>query len=80
MSESEVQQKLRDLVAGLVGISPEDIDEEDLLTEDLHMSVRDIADLKEKLIDGDFIDKIEISPSETFGSLTEKIESEAEIE
>ena len=75
--DSETEQtkhKIKTLLANYLGIETEDIEDDSILAEDLHMKPTDLTDFTEMLnkngLDGSSIDLTEI---ETFEDLVEAI-------
>ncbi len=67
--ENNPGKTIKIILAGLIGVEPEDIKNEDYLDEDLHMGPAEVADFLQKLQEQDFdmagVEKIsELSISE----------------
>ena len=67
--ENNPIKTIKIILAGLIGVEPEDIKNEDYLDEDLHMGPAEVADFLQKLQEQDFdtasVEKIsELSISE----------------
>jgi len=76
-NKSDTKLKIKTILAGFLGIEPEDIEDEDSLTADLHMKPSDLTDFLELMesngIDTSSIDFIEV---DTFAELIESIGAE----
>ena len=65
---------IRKLLAYHLGLEPTDIEDEDSLTIDLHMTPADLTDFIETLNSNGFdSSKLDFSEIETFGELNEKL-------
>lgn len=73
-SEEETKAKVRRELAVFLGVDPEDIDDENSLTEDLHMKATDLTDFMVKLEgEGFATSDIDLTEIETFGDLVEAL-------
>lgn len=67
-------ENLKKQLAEHIGVEVEDIKNEDMLSEDLHMSAADISDFLEKLEnDGFNVSKIDLEETETVEELLEQV-------
>lgn len=80
MPSDDSKEKIRKLLAEHIGVEPEDIDDEDSLIHDLHMSPTDLSDFVETLQKNGFKiianDLVEI---ETFEELAEFASAHEEL-
>ena len=68
--------QVKEILAAHIGVEPEDIHEEDLLAEDLHMSAYDISDFLTLLGDNGFeIKEIELTNIETVSDIVDALSS-----
>ena len=68
--------QVKEILAAHIGVEPEDIHEEDLLAEDLHMSAYDISDFLTLLGENGFeIKEIELTKIETVSDIVEALSS-----
>lgn len=69
-----IKQKVRQELANYLGVDIEDIEDESVLSEDLHMTALDLTDFTEKLISKGFdTSRVELTEIETFADLIENM-------
>ena len=74
MDFDKTKEKIRKELADFLGIEPEDIADESILTEDLHMKATDLTDFTEILSNlGYDTSKIDYTELETFVELVEAV-------
>lgn len=74
MDFDKTKEKIRKELADFLGIEPEDIADESILTEDLHMKATDLTDFTEILSNlGYDTSKIDYTELETFTELVEAV-------
>ena len=74
MDFDKTKEKIRKELADFLGIEPEDIADESILTEDLHMKATDLTDFTEILSNLDYdTSKIDYTELETFTELVEAV-------
>lgn len=72
--------KLKGLLADHIGVEPEDIEAEDYLTEDLHMTPTDLTDFTHVLEQEGFITtKLDFTQIQTVNDLIEALSGSEEI-
>lgn len=65
---------VKQLLANHLGVDLEDIENESILTEDLHMTALDLTDFMETLKSNNFdVSKVDLTEVETFGDLIENL-------
>jgi len=68
--------KVKEILAAQIGVEPDDIHEDDLLTEDLHMSAYDISDFVHSLEDSGFNTKdMDLANLESVSDIVEVLSS-----
>jgi acyl carrier protein len=68
--------KVKEILAAQIGVEPDDIHDEDLLAEDLHMSAYDISDFVHSLENNGFnIKDIDLTNLETVSDIVEVLSS-----
>lgn len=73
------KEKIKKQLAEFLGVGVEDIETQDSLTNDLHMSPTDITDFLQTLeSDGYNIDKLDLNKIETLDELTDSLIQEEE--
>ncbi len=71
---TKTKQKVKRELADFLGVDMEDIEDESVLAEDLHMKATDLTDFMEILgVAGFDTSKIDLTEVETFGELTEAL-------
>ncbi|OGM18450.1 hypothetical protein A2686_02490 [Candidatus Woesebacteria bacterium RIFCSPHIGHO2_01_FULL_38_10] len=76
-SKDTLTNQIKKILAEYLGVDEEDIKEEDLLTEDLHMNATELSDLLQILYDKGVITKdIDLTEIETVEELIEVISSQ----
>lgn len=74
------EEKIKQIVAELVGIEVTEINLSDSLRDDYHMSPTDLAELMHQLLSFGFSEeKLDFSKIETMGELVEALKQEEEI-
>jgi acyl carrier protein len=74
------EEKIKQLIAELVGIEVGEIELSDSLREDYHMSPTDLAELMHQLLElGANEEKLDLSEIETVSELVEALKQEEEI-
>jgi len=74
------QSKIIELLASQIGVEPEDIENDDFLGEDLHMTPTDMADFAQLLTRAGFItDNLELTELESVGDLIDALSSHEEL-
>lgn len=70
----KTKEFIRELLAQLLGLEPDDIKDDDLLSTDLHMRPTDISDFL-AILDENGIDttKLDLTEIESFSDLVEKL-------
>lgn len=72
---------VKELLAQHLGIEPEDINDEDSLTDDLHMSAPELVDFMESLREEEInSSSLDLPSLETVGDLVESLISEGYLE
>ena len=72
--------KINKLLANHLGVEPEDIENDDSLSEDLHMTAVELADFAHVLENEGYpLSKIDFTQTETVGDLIDSISSHEEI-
>ncbi len=70
---NKTRQKVRQLLANHLGVDLEDIEDESILGEDLHMTALDLTDFIE-ILKSDFdTSKLDLEEMETFGDLIDNL-------
>jgi len=73
-SEAAVKQKIKRELADHLGVGMEDIEDESVLAEDLHMDASNMADFMEILDKAGFdTEKLDLTEIETFEDLVEAL-------
>lgn len=68
----KIDQKVKQLLADYLGVDLEDIENESVLTVDLHMTAVDLTDFEEKLKTSGFdTSRVDLTEIETFEDLVE---------
>lgn len=76
MESKDQKTKIKKILAGLLGTEPEDIDDDDSLTADLHINTGDLSELLKALEENGFeVSSLDFSEIETFGDLVETLSS-----
>ncbi|OGM23317.1 hypothetical protein A2961_04395 [Candidatus Woesebacteria bacterium RIFCSPLOWO2_01_FULL_39_21] len=76
MQNNQTESLVKKTLAEFLGLEPEDINLEDSLSEDLHMSASDITEFLEKLTEvGKFTENIEVSHDDSVGKIIEELSS-----
>ncbi len=71
---AKIKEKIRKELADYLGTDPEDIDDESVLTEDLHMQPTDLTDFAEILSSAGYdISKLDFTEIETFSELVDAV-------
>lgn len=66
--------KIKELLAEQIGVDPEDLNDEDSFTEDLHMTNADLTDFSQKLeMAGANMSEVDFSVTETLLALIETL-------
>jgi acyl carrier protein len=74
MEKSDLSSKIKKLLVDQLGLELTDVEDEDSLIEDLHMTPSDISDFMEILKSNGFdTSKLDFTEIETFGDLYEKL-------
>ncbi|OGM15392.1 hypothetical protein A2V56_03050 [Candidatus Woesebacteria bacterium RBG_19FT_COMBO_42_9] len=77
---SDSKTKIKELLSSHIGVEPEDIDEEDFFSEDLHMTPTDLTDFTHLLEKEGFnTTHLDFTELETVGDLIEALSSHEEI-
>jgi len=72
--------KIKKLLANQLGVEPDDIENDDSLSEDLHMTAVELADLNHLLEkEGYLLSETDFTELETVGDLIDSISSHEEI-
>lgn len=80
-NQSELGEQIKKLLSEQIGVEPEDINDDDSLSEQLHMSSTDLADFVEVLSQkGLDTTSLALTEIETVDDLVEALSSEEEIE
>lgn len=73
---SSISELVKEVLATQIGVEPDDIDEEDLLSEDLHMSPTDLSDFVGSLATSGLDTKdLELTKIETVSDVIEGLSS-----
>lgn len=76
MLNTKPEKEVRNILAEYIGVDPEDINLEDSLADDLHMSASDITDFVQTLESKGFdISSLDLATFETFEDLVEALGS-----
>lgn len=71
---AKTKEKIRRELADYLGTEPEDIDDESILTEDLHMKASDLTDFSETLSSLGFdTSKLDFTEAESFIDLVDAV-------
>ena len=74
MKEVNQADKIKELLANHIGVEPEDINNDDFFSEDLHMTAADLTDFSQVLEkEGFHTSKIDFTEIETVGDLIETV-------
>ncbi len=70
----DTREKLRRELADYLGIEPADIDDDSILSEDLHMKATDLTDFTETLASQSFdTSKLDLTEIETFADIVDAV-------
>lgn len=73
---SSIEELVKEVLATQIGVEPDDINEEDLLGEDLHMSPADVSDFVSNLTTKGFDAKdLELTSIETVADVVDGLSS-----
>lgn len=73
---SDITELVKEVLATQIGVEPDDINEEDLLSEDLHMSPADVSDFVSSLTTKGFDTKdLELTSIETVSDVVDGLSS-----
>jgi acyl carrier protein len=77
MKTNKSEENIKELLASNLGVEPDDINHEDFISDDLHMSASDFSDFVLTLQENGYNTKnIELDQIETVGDLIETLTSE----
>jgi acyl carrier protein len=72
--DKDIERTIKKALADLMGIEPEDVENDYSLTEDLHMKATDLTDFMEILSKMDFdTNSVDFSEVETFSDLIDSL-------
>ena len=80
-TEEKTKEKIIQLLSEQLGVEPEDISEEDSLSDDLHMGPASLADFAKSLeAEHPEVSGIDLTEVETVGDLIQEIHLEKDLE
>jgi len=84
MDEADKHKNIKQLIKGILsdhlGVEPQDLNDDDSFTDELHMGATEIADFVQSLSDANIdVSKIDFEETPTLGELLDYLSSEHEI-